>query len=61
LAWGSIADLQGTNLAEADLIGVKNVSIDQLSKVKTLYQAKLDTDLMEQVKRCYPHLLDKPK
>jgi hypothetical protein len=39
----------------------KNLTIKQLSKVKTLYKAKLDPELMEQVKKCCPHLLEEPK
>ena len=65
------ANLEGANLQEAklqqasfnnaDLSGVKNLTIEQLSEVKTLYKAKLDPELMEQVKKCCPHLLEKPK
>jgi hypothetical protein len=40
---------------------VKNLSINKLSKVKTLYKAKLDPELIEQVKDKYPHLLKKSK
>jgi len=36
-------------------------SIEQLSKVKTLYEANLDSELMEQMKKKYPHLLENPK
>ena len=36
-------------------------SIKQLIKVKTLYEAKLETGLMEHTKKKYPHLLEKPK
>lgn len=58
------ANLGGANLKEAslnnaDLTGAKNLTIEQLSKVKTLYQTKLDPYLMEQVKRCCPQLLEK--
>ncbi len=55
------AELRGANLQEADLQDVKNLTIEQLSKVKTLYQAKLDDELMQQVKEKYPHLLEEPK
>jgi hypothetical protein len=40
---------------------VKNLSINKLYKVKTLYETELDPELMEQVKDKYPHLLKKPK
>ena len=49
------------NLSEADLTQVKNLSINELSEAKTLYKAKLDPELMEQVKDKYPHLLEEPK
>ena len=60
------ADFDGANLAGANfyhsfLIMSKNLTIEQLSKVKTLYKANLDPDLMKQVKDCCPHLLEKPK
>ncbi len=48
------------NLQNADLLFVNNLDIEQLSKVKTLYGAKLDHELMKQVKEKYPHLLEKP-
>ena len=54
-------NLQGVNFQEVDLRGVKNLTIKQLSKVKTLYLAELDIELMEQVKEKYPHLLENPK
>lgn len=50
------ADLQNANLKEAYYLTVK-----QLSNVKTLYKAKLDSKLMEQIKKIHPHLLEKPK
>jgi uncharacterized protein YjbI with pentapeptide repeats len=59
-------DLKDTNLQEADLmyanlVGSINLTIEQLSKVKTLYQANLDPNLLKQVKECCPYLLEKPK
>ncbi|MCP4990456.1 MAG: pentapeptide repeat-containing protein [Colwellia sp.] len=48
-------------LVVTDFSGAKNLTIDQLSKTKTLYNAKLDSVLMEQVKEKCPHLLEKPK
>ena len=54
------------NLQEADLNDINyliknNLTVEQISKVKTLYKAKLDPELMEQVKKCCPHLLEEPK
>ena len=54
------AKLYEANLEGADLEGV-NLSIEQVSKVETLYNAKLDPELMEQVKEKYPHLLEPPE
>ena len=55
------AKLGEANLQEANFIGAVNLTIEQLSKAKTLYQAKLDPELLGQVKKCCPHLLEKPK
>jgi uncharacterized protein YjbI with pentapeptide repeats len=50
------ANLQGANLQEANLQEAHNLSIDQLSKVKTLYNAKLDEELLKLLKEKYPIL-----
>ena len=55
------ANLDGANLEEANLEGVHGLTIEQLSRVKSLYGAKLDPVLMQQVKEKYPHLLEEPK
>lgn len=55
------ADLEGTNLVEANLENVKNLTIHQVSTVKSLYKAKLDSGLKEQIKEECPHLLEEPK
>ena len=44
------ANLDGANLEGANLIGVFNLSIDQLSKVRTLFNAKLDEEVLIQLK-----------
>lgn len=54
------ANLQEAYLFGANLEGAKNLTIKQLSEVKTLYEAKLDPSLMEQVKKKYPLLLGNP-
>jgi len=56
------ACLTGANLERADLRGTDltrcfGLDIGQLSSVKSLCGTKLDTELMEQVKEKYPHLL----
>jgi len=55
------ANLNGADLSEVDLSGVFGLTIEQLAKVETLYEAKLDLILMEEVKKKYPHLLEKPE
>ncbi len=51
---GAIFD--GTNLEGANLTGAFNLSIDQLSKVRTLYNAKIDEELLIQLKEEFPSL-----
>jgi len=55
------ADLTGTNLEGADLKQAKNLTIDQLSKVKTLYDAKLDEQYLIPLKEKYPTLFEEPE
>jgi uncharacterized protein YjbI with pentapeptide repeats len=60
------ADLLSTFFGDADfrdanLKGVKNLTIDQLQGAKTLYKAKLEAELMEQVKTSNPNLLKEPQ
>ena len=44
------AILDGANLDGADLTGAFNLSIDQLYKVRTLYNVKLDEEFLIQLK-----------
>jgi uncharacterized protein YjbI with pentapeptide repeats len=55
------ANLRKVDLSRAFLSEVLGLNIEQFSKVKTLYKAELDPELMEQVKNKYPHLLEKPE
>ena len=55
------ANLQEANLEYANLQGVRNLTIEQLSKVKTLYKAELDSDLQEKIRKDYRHLLEVPE
>ena len=50
------ANLQGANLKGADLEGAQHLSLDQLSTVKTLLNAKLDNELLITLKKKYPAL-----
>lgn len=59
------AELQDANLKDAvfyesDLRGAKFLTIRQLSETKTLFKAKLDPELLNQVKEKYPILLRDP-
>jgi hypothetical protein len=55
------ANLDGASLENANLRGVKYLTIEQLSKVRTLYNVKnLKPSLMEQVREKYPNLLKEP-
>ena len=64
------ANLKGANLERADLKWANlegtylgetyGLSIDQLSKVKTLYNAKIDDELLISLKGKYPALFEVP-
>jgi uncharacterized protein YjbI with pentapeptide repeats len=51
------ADFENASLYKADLRGAKGLTIDQLTKAKTLYLAKFDDELLEQVKAVIPELV----
>jgi BTB/POZ domain-containing protein KCTD9 len=51
------ADFENASLYKADLRGAKGLTIEQLSKVKTLYLAKFDDELLEQIKTSLPELV----
>lgn len=55
------ADLTDANLQEADLRGAQNISIDQLSKVESLYNTKIDYELFITLNEKYPTLFEKPE
>jgi hypothetical protein len=55
------AQLQEAVLEEAWLQGVRGLTVEQLSTVKTLYQTRLDPPLLEQIQQQYPQLLEKPQ
>src|SRR5208283_3694184 len=58
LNWGILAgtNLMGTKLEKANLKGALNLSIDHLSKVRTLYNAKLDEEFLIQLKEEFSFL-----
>ena len=55
------ANLKGADLEEANLKGAKNLTLNQLSKVKTLYNAKLDDELRIPLEKEHPELFKAPK
>lgn len=52
------ADFENASLYKADLRGAKGLSVEQLSKVKTLYLARFDDEILEQIKTNLPELVD---
>ncbi len=54
------AVLLNANFQAANLRGVTNLTLDQLSEVKSLCGAELDPKLKKQVKVKYPYLLEEP-
>lgn len=53
------ANLTGANLYKADLRNAVGLTLEQLEKARTLYLARLDEELMEQVKLRLPSLVEK--
>lgn len=51
------ADFENASLYKADLRGAKGLTVEQLSKVKTLYLAKFDDEIVEQIKTNLPELV----
>jgi BTB/POZ domain-containing protein KCTD9 len=52
------ADFENASLYKADLRGAKGLSVEQLAKVKTLYLAKFDDEILIQIKTTLPALVD---
>jgi BTB/POZ domain-containing protein KCTD9 len=52
------ADFENASLYKADFRGAKGLTIEQLIKAKTLYLAKFDDELLEQVRSVIPELVD---
>ena len=51
------ADFENASLYKADLRGAKGLTVEQLAKVKTLYLAKFDDEILEQIKTSLPALV----
>jgi BTB/POZ domain-containing protein KCTD9 len=52
------ADFENASLYKADFRGAKGLTIEQLSKAKTLYLAKFDDDLQAQIMQSAPELVE---
>lgn len=53
------ADFENASLYKADLRGAKGLTLEQLTKAKTLYLAKFDDELLAQIKTDVPELVGK--
>lgn len=53
------ADFENASLYKADLRGAKGLTIEQLTKTKTLYLAKFDEEILNQIKNNVPELVGK--
>lgn len=51
------ADFENASLYKADLRGAKGLTVEQLAKAKTLYLAKFDAEIFDQVKTNLPELV----
>ncbi len=51
------ANFENANLYKADLRGVVGLTVEQLSKAKTLYQAKLDDQILQEINQNFAQLL----
>ncbi len=51
------ADFENASLYKADLRGAKGLTIEQLTKAKTLYLARFDDEILEQIKANIPELV----
>lgn len=51
------ADFENASLYKADLRGAKGLTVEQLSKVKTLYLARFDDEILAQIKTNLPELV----
>lgn len=51
------ADFENASLYKADLRGAKGLTVEQLAKAKTLYLAKFDDEILEQIKTSLPELV----
>jgi uncharacterized protein YjbI with pentapeptide repeats len=53
------ADFKNANLYKADFRNVIGLTLEQLANVKTLYLAKFDEEVMQEIQKKYLSLLEK--
>jgi len=53
------ANFDNANLYKADFRGIRGLDLENLSKVKTLFLAKFDDEIMDQLALLYPEILGK--
>ena len=53
------ANFDNASLYKADLRGAKGLTVEQLTRAKTLYLAQFDEDILEQIKTTLPELVGK--
>ena len=53
------ADFENASLYKADLRGAKGITLEQLTKAKTLYLAQFDEEILNQIKTNIPELVGK--
>ncbi|HRJ30462.1 MAG TPA: pentapeptide repeat-containing protein [Cyclobacteriaceae bacterium] len=51
------ADFENASLYKADLRGAKGLTVEQLAKAKTLYLARFDDEIFDQIKTSLPELV----
>ncbi|MBL7877561.1 MAG: pentapeptide repeat-containing protein [Cyclobacteriaceae bacterium] len=51
------ADFENASLYKADLRGAKGLTLEQLTKAKTLYLARFDDEILDQIKTSLPELV----
>jgi BTB/POZ domain-containing protein KCTD9 len=51
------ADFENASLYKADLRGAKGLTVEQLAKVKTLYLARFDDEILQQIQTNLPELV----
>jgi uncharacterized protein YjbI with pentapeptide repeats len=52
-----LANLQDAVLTQADLTGASKLTLEQFGEVKSLFETKLDTKILDQINDLYPELL----